>query len=74
MEDTVLPVRERREGREVGEERMSWVGASKDWMNVSPESLMAYSLVRERRPLEQPTRSSYSWSAESSTKEGMNSG
>lgn len=32
MEDTVLPVRERSEGSEVGEERMVCVVASSGWM------------------------------------------
>jgi hypothetical protein len=44
MVETVLPVRERREGMVVGRERTSWVVESRAWTKAEPDSLMAYSL------------------------------
>lgn len=58
MEETVLPARERREGSEAEAERTVEAVEVRGWMKVEPESLMAYSLVRERRPAAQPTSSS----------------
>jgi hypothetical protein len=71
---TVFPESDRSEGSEVGLVRTVWVASSSAWIVVDPDSLIAYSLVKERRPAAQPTSSSYSSAALASSKSSLYSG